>query len=64
MKPNDGSALDRDSANENDGCLIDNFAGSQLNAPAEALLSDGRRIKFVKLTETIKVSMRNKFANN
>ena len=64
MKPNDGSVLDRDSANENDGCLIDNIAGSQLNAPAEALLSDGRRIKSVKLTETIKVSMRNKLANN
>ena len=39
MKSNDGCASDEDSANENDGCLIDNFPGSQLNAPAEALLS-------------------------
>ena len=45
MKPNDGCASDEDSANENDECLIDNLAGSQLNPPAEALLSDGRRIK-------------------
>ena len=45
MKSNDGCASDEDSANENDGCLIDNFPGSQLNAPAEALLSDGRRIE-------------------
>ena len=45
MKPNDGCASDEDSANENDGGLIDNFCGSQLNAPTEALLSDGRRIK-------------------
>ena len=45
MKLNDSCASDEDSANENNGCLIDNFPGSQLNAPAEALLSDGRRIK-------------------
>ena len=45
MKPNDGCTSDEDSANENDRCLIDNLAGSQLNPPAEALLSDGRRIK-------------------
>ena len=45
MKSNDGCASDIDSANENDGCLIDNFPESQLNALAEALLSDGRRIK-------------------
>ena len=45
MKPNDGCASDEDSANENDGCLIDNLAGSQLNPPAQALISDGRRIK-------------------
>ena len=45
VKPNDGCASDEDSANENDGCLIDNLARSQLNPPAEALLSDGRRIK-------------------
>ena len=45
MKPNDSCASDGDSANESDGCLIDNLAGSQLNPPAEALLSDGPRIK-------------------
>ena len=45
MKSNDGCASDKDFANENDGCLIDNFPGSQLNAPAEALLLDRRRIK-------------------
>ena len=45
IKPNEGCASDEDSANENDGYLIDNLAGSQLNPPAEALLSDGRRIK-------------------
>ena len=45
MKPNDGCASDEDSANENNDCLIDNFPGSQLKAPAEALLSDERRIK-------------------
>ena len=44
-KPNDGCASDEESANENDGCLIDNLAGSQLNPPAETLLSDGQRIK-------------------
>ena len=64
MKPNDGSTSVKDSANENDERLIDNFPVSLLNAPAEAVLSDGRRIKFVKLTETIKVSMRSKFTNN
>ena len=42
MKPNDGCASDEDSANESDGCLIYNLAESQLNPPAEALLSDGR----------------------
>ena len=45
MKPQNGCSSDKDSANENDGCLIDNFTGSQLNAPAEALLSEGRRMK-------------------
>ena len=45
MKPNDGCASDEDSANERDGCLTDNLAGNKLNPPAEALLSDGRRIK-------------------
>ena len=45
MKSNHSCASDEDSANKNDGCLIDNFSGSQLNAPAEALLSDKRQIK-------------------
>ena len=45
MKPNDGCASDEDSVNKNNGCLIDTVAGSQLNPPAEALLSDGRQIK-------------------
>ena len=45
MKPNDGCASDEDIVSENYGGLIDNFSGSQLNALAEALLSDGHRIK-------------------
>ena len=45
MKPNDGCASDEESANENDGCLIGNLTRSQLNPPAEALISDGRLIK-------------------
>ena len=45
MKTNDGCASDEDSANENDGYLVDNLAGSQLNPPPEDLVSDGRRIK-------------------
>ena len=46
LKPNNGWASDEDSANENNGGLrIHNFSGSQLNALAEALLLDGRRIK-------------------
>ena len=44
IKPNDGCASDEDSADEDDGGLIDNLPRSQLNAPAEALLSDGCRI--------------------
>ena len=45
MKPNDGCVSYQNSANKNDGGIIDNFTESQLNAPAEALFSDGRRIK-------------------
>ena len=45
MKPNDGCASDKDFANEYNGGLIDNLPGNQLNAPAETLLLDGRRIK-------------------
>ena len=41
---NDGCASEEDSADEDDGSMIDNLTGSQLNAPTEALLSDGRRI--------------------
>jgi len=44
IEPNDGCAFDEDSADEDDGDLIDNLTGGQLNAPAEALLSDGHRI--------------------
>ena len=39
IEPSDGCASDEDSADEDDGGLIDNLPGSQLNAPAEALLS-------------------------
>ena len=49
MKPNDGCASDEDSANENDGYLIDNLAESQLNPPAEALLSDERPLKIFQI---------------
>ena len=45
MKTNNVCASDEDSANKNDEYLVDNLAGSQLNPPAEALVSDGRRIK-------------------
>ena len=45
MKPNDGYASDEDSAYKNNWGLIDNLAENQLNAPAKALLSDGRRTK-------------------
>ena len=65
MKPNDGCASDEDSANENDRGLIDNFLGSQLNAPAEALLSDRRRIKVCQTDRSSKsILMRSKFTNN
>ena len=55
MKPNDGCASDEDSANENDGCLNDNLAGSQLSPPAEALLSDWRRIKICQTDRNNKI---------
>ena len=53
MKPNDGCASDEDSADENDEGLIDNFSGSKLNAPAEALLWYGRRIKICQTDQSI-----------
>ena len=37
-------ASNEDFANDDDGGLINNFPVSQLNAPAKALLSDGRQI--------------------
>ena len=46
IEPNDGYASDEDSADENDGGLLHNLPQSQINAPGEALVSDGRRKKF------------------
>ena len=46
IKPkNGGCTLEEDSADKGNRGLIDNLSGSQLNAPAEALLSGGCRIK-------------------
>ena len=42
IEPNDGCASDEDSADEDDGGLIDDLPGSQLNAPAVVT----RNIKF------------------
>ena len=42
---NGGCTSEQDSADKGNRGLIDNLSGSQLNAPAEALLSGGRRIK-------------------
>ena len=42
--PNDGGITDEDSADEDDGGQIDNLSGNQLNAVAESVLLDGRRI--------------------
>ena len=65
MKLSDGCASDEDSANENDRGLIDNLLGSQLDAPAEALLSERRRIKVCQTDRSNKsILMRSKFINN
>ena len=37
IKPNNGGITDEDSADENDGGLVDNLSGNQLNAVAEAV---------------------------
>ena len=42
--PNDGEITDANSAEEDDGGLVDNLSGNQLNAVAESVLLDGRRI--------------------
>ena len=44
----DGCASE-DFAGKDNGGLIDNLPGSQLNSPAKALLSDGRRIKICQI---------------
>ena len=44
IEPNDGGITDEDFAAEDDGGLVDNLSGNQLNAVAEAGLPDGRRI--------------------
>ena len=41
---NDGEITDEDSADENNGGLVDNLSGNQLNAVAEAVLPDKRHI--------------------
>ena len=50
IEPNDDCASNEDSAVEDDGGLFDILSQSQLNAPAEDLLSNGRRIT-VRQTE-------------
>ena len=42
IEPNDGDITDEDSADEDDGGLLDNLSGNQLNAPAEAVFPDGQ----------------------
>ena len=37
IEPNDGRITDEDSADEDDGGLVDNLSGNQLNAMAEAV---------------------------
>ena len=51
IEPNDDCASNEDSAVEDDGGLFDILSRSQLNAPAEDLLSNGRRITTVRQTE-------------
>ena len=41
---NDGGITNEDSTDEDDGGLVDNLSENQLNAVAEAVLPDGRRI--------------------
>ena len=41
---NDGGITDEDSADKDDGGIVDNLLGNQLNAVAEAVLLIGRRI--------------------
>ena len=46
LKPkNGGCTSEADSADKGNRGLIDNLSGSQLNAPAAALLSGGRQIE-------------------
>lgn len=43
IEPTNDELTDEDSAEEDEGGLIDNLSGKQLNAPAEAVFLDGRR---------------------
>lgn len=44
IEPPHGNVSDEDSAEEDNGGLIDNLSSMQLQANAECVLSDGRRI--------------------
>ena len=37
IEPNDGRIIDKDSADEDDGGLVDNLSGNQFNAVVEAV---------------------------
>ena len=44
LEPNNGGITDEDSADEDNGGLVDNLSGNQLNTVAETVLPNGRRI--------------------
>ena len=44
IEPNDSGITHEDSAYDDDGGLVDNLSGNQLNAVAETVLPDGRHI--------------------
>lgn len=48
IEPPNGNISDEDSAEEDEGGLIDNLSSKQLQANAELVLSKGRRIGFGK----------------
>ena len=52
FEPNNGCASDEDSADEDDGGMIDNLSRNQLNAPAQAILPGGRRIGIATFSQS------------
>ena len=44
IEPHGNCASEEDSADEDDGNVIDNLSGNQLNASAKVVFSDGRQI--------------------